>query len=175
MALPVRLFFKGNRIYGVGNIAFDLVLSETHNFTSKVTSHPVEDGSEITDHIYNDLENGSINGLISNFSLNSTGAVTNRAQSVFEALISLWRERTPVTIRTVMRVYENVVITSMPFLREASQGESLPISISFRKIEVVKLEEITVELSIKVADLSTDINKQVSPEVNVGETSTTSG
>jgi len=170
--LPASLFFKDNRKYGVGNINFDLVLSENHNFNAKVTSHPIEDGSEISDHIENELENGTINGLISNFSLNTAIITSNRAQDVFEALVALWKEKTTVTITTVLRVYENVVITSMPFMRDASQGDSLPISISFRKLRIVKLQEVVLELSVKVNDLESDVNKQVVDEVDIGETTT---
>lgn len=170
MALPVSLFFKGNRRYGIGSIEFDLVLSENHNFTSKVSTHPIEDGSEIADHIDNELENGVLNGLISNYSVNVGEITSNRAQDVFEALIALWNEKTPVTITTVLRVYNDVVITSMPFMRDASQGESLPISISFRRIRIVKLEEVVLELTVRVEDLDSELNRQVSPETNVGET-----
>lgn len=170
--LPASLFFKNNRKYGVGSITFDLVLSENHNFNSVVTEHPIEDGSEITDHIENELENGTLNGLISNFSLTAGDVTTNRAQDVFEAMVALWNEKTPVTITTVLRVYENVVITSMPFMRDASQGDSLPISISFKKIRIVKLQEVVLELAVKVNDLESSENKQVAAEVDVGETTT---
>jgi len=170
--LPASLFFKNNRKYGIGTITFDLVLSENHNFNSIVTEHPIEDGSEITDHIENELENGTLNGLISNFSLNAGDITTNRAQDVFEALVALWKEKTTVTITTVLRVYESVVITSMPFMRDSSQGDSLPISISFRKIRIVKLQEVILELSVKVNDLESDENKQVAEEVDIGETTT---
>lgn len=168
--IPVSLFFKENKKYGVGAIYFDLVLSENHNFNSTATKHPVEDGSEISDHIFNALENGTINGLISNFSLNAGEIVSNRSQDVFEALVALWKEKTPVTITTVLRDYEDVVITSMPFMRDGSQGESLPISISFEQLNVITLEEIILEVEVKTNGVATDIDKQVSPEVNVGET-----
>lgn len=168
--IPVSLFFKENRKYGVGTINFDLVLSENHNFSANATTHPVEDGSEISDHIINALENGTLNGLISNFSINAGEITSNRSQDVFDALVALWKEKTLVTITTVMRVYEDVVITSMPFLRDGSQGESLPISISFRQMRVVTLEQIELEVEVKTNGVETDIDKQVAPEVNVGET-----
>ncbi len=58
--VPASLFFKGLGIYGVEDeegafISFDLVLSENHNFDSEVTTHPIEDGSEVSDHIQNEL------------------------------------------------------------------------------------------------------------------------
>ena len=69
--IPVSLFFKGVQSYGIGILKFDLLLSEDHNFDNTITEHPVEDGSIISDHIQNELENGSLTGLISNFSVNA--------------------------------------------------------------------------------------------------------
>lgn len=170
--IPQSLFFKNNRKYGVGQINFDLVLSENHNYNSTVSKHPVQDGSEISDHIDRELESGTLNGLMTNYSLQIGENTTNRAQDTFEALVALWEEETPVTITTVLKVYSDVVITSMPFMRDNTQGESLPISISFEKIEIVKLQEVTLELSVKLNDLDSDLNKQVAEEVDVGETTT---
>lgn len=168
--IPTSLFFKGNRKYGVGRIEFDLVLSENHDYRSTISSHPIEDGSEITDHIQNELESGTLNGLITNYSLYTGEIASNRAQDTFEALVELWRQKTPVTITTVLKVYTDVVIENMPFVRDASQGESLPISISFRKVKIVKLQEVTLELEVKVSNMDSDLNKQVAPEINIGET-----
>lgn len=170
MALPFNLFFKGNKKFGIGNITFDLIKSEDHNFESEVTSHPVEDGSEITDHIQNQLENGTVTGIISNFSINTKGITSNRAQDAFDALIALWEERTLVTITTVLRVYENVAITSMPFARDTDSGESITIQVSFKKVKTVKLEEVVLELAVKVKDLKSNKNRQVSKKSNIGRT-----
>ena len=170
MAVPISLFFKGNRKYGVGNITFDLVKSESHSYRSNITDHKIEDGSIISDHIENELENGTLNGLISNYSLSIGEITTNRAQDTFEALVELWKKKSPVTIVTVLKVYNDVVISSMPFMRDTSQGESLPISVSFRKLNIVKLQEVTLELSVKINDLDSDLNKQISPETDIGET-----
>lgn len=170
MAVPISLFFKGNRKYGVGNITFDLVKSESHSYKSNITDHKIEDGSIISDHIENELENGTLNGLISNYSLSIGEITTNRAQDTFEALVELWKKKSPVTIVTVLKVYNDVVISSMPFMRDTSQGESLPISVSFRKLNIVKLQEVILELSVKINDLDSDLNKQIAPETDIGET-----
>ena len=170
MAVPISLFFKGNRKYGVGNITFDLAKSESHSYKSNITDHKIEDGSIISDHIENELENGTLNGLISNYSLSIGEITTNRAQDTFEALVDLWKKKSPVTIVTVLKVYNDVVISSMPFMRDTSQGESLPISVSFRKLNIVKLQEVILELSVKINDLDSDLNKQIAPETDIGET-----
>lgn len=168
--LPTSLFFKNNRQYGIGTIKFDLIMSEDHNFESEVTSHPVEDGSVISDHIQNRLENGTVTGIISNFSINTLGLASNRAQDAFEALVALWKEKTLVTIVTVLRVYEDVAITSAPVARDSDSGESITIQVSFRKVNTVKLQEVVLDLSVKVNDLDSNANRQVAGSTSIGRT-----
>jgi hypothetical protein len=171
--LPTDLIFRGNRKYGIGNIRFDLLLTESHNFSSNISVHPVEDGSQISDHIQNIMESGSVSALISNFSLRSAFLTSNRAQDAFDALVALWQERTLVTLVTVMRVYENVAIANMPVARDADTGEAIVIQIDFQKVEVVKLQSIELEVAVKVNDLDSAQNKQVAPKVDSGRTTAT--
>ena len=166
--LPVSLFFKGNKTYGIGTLKFDLLLSEDHNFDNTITEHPVEDGSIISDHIQNELENGNLTGLISNFSINTVGLSSNRAQDAFELLVELWKSRQLFTITTIHRTYDNVGIVSMPISRDAESAESIIIQCNFRKVEVVKLQTLELEIEINLAGLDTDTQKQVSPQVDIG-------
>ncbi|MGD8707100.1 MAG: hypothetical protein PVI88_00265 [Nitrosopumilaceae archaeon] len=145
-------------------------MSEDHNFESDVTDHPVEDGSNITDHIQNRLENGTLTGIISNFSINTPGLYSNRAQDAFDALVALWKEKTLVTITTVLRVYENVAIVSIPIARDTDSGESITIQVSFKQVKTVKLQEVTLELDVKVQDLKSNKNRQVAKKTEVGRT-----
>lgn len=170
MALPFQLFFKYNRSYGIGSISFDLITSEDHNFRSNVTEHPVEDGSDITDHIQNQLQSGTLTGLISNFSINSTGLISNRAQDVFDALVSLWELRTLMTAMTMLKVYDNVAITEIPITRDTDSGESIVIQVSFKQVKVVYLQEVTLELDVKVNNLATNKNRQVAKKRRIGRT-----
>jgi hypothetical protein len=168
--LPVNLFFKNNRTYGVGTIAFDLIMSEDHNFESDITAHPVENGSVISDHIQNKLENGTITGIISNFSINTLGLASNRAQDAFEALVALWKERTLVTVVSVLRVYENVAIIKAPVARDSDSGESITIQVSFQKVTTVKLQEVVLDLTVKVNNLDSNANRQVAGSTSIGRT-----
>lgn len=170
---PTSLFFKGNRQYGIGNIKFDLILNEDHNFSSDATVHPVEDGSIISDHIQNQLENGSLTGIISNFSINTRLLTSNRAQDTFDALIALWQERTIITVYTVMRVYENMVIVDIPMARDSDSGESITIQITFQKVKIVKLQEVVLQVKVNVTDLKSNQNRQVAKKYNAGRTTTT--
>lgn len=63
--LTSSLFFKTSG-YTVDSIKFDLLLDEQHSMESEVTSHPVEDGSQINDHIQIKPRKGSLTGFVTN-------------------------------------------------------------------------------------------------------------
>ncbi len=168
--VPASLFFKGLGIYGAGEISFDLVLSENHNFDSEVTTHPVEDGSEISDHIQNELIKGDITGLITNYSINTPLITSNRAEDTFNALVELWESKTLFTMYTILNVYDNVAITSMPITLDENSADSLIFQISFREVKVVTLQEIEVEVDVKTDGVDTNAKRQVAKEHNAGRT-----
>jgi hypothetical protein len=170
--LKASLFFQNNRTYKVGNIEFDLILGETHNFSNTITSFNIEDGSVVSDHIQNDLENGSLTGLVSNFSINRGELVVNHAQQTFDKLRELWKNKQLVTIATIYRVYEDVAISSITFSRDEDTGEAISAEISFQQLEIVKLQSVTIEANIKLNDMTNDLNRQSSPNVNGGKNTT---
>lgn len=160
--VSAQLFFMNNRSYQAGSILLDLILQEDHSMTSSVTNYNVEDGSVISDHIYNGLETGSLTGFISNFSIKQGAIVTNRAQDTFDLLTAMWEAREPVIISTVLKIYENVVITDIKVSRDENTGEAIEFAISFQKIRTVKLHEVTIEANIKLNSLDSDKQKQAS-------------
>lgn len=168
--LPVKLFFRDNREYGVGRIKFDLILTEDHNFSNIVTDHNIEDGTQISDHIKNELERGSLTGLITNFSIQIFGLQGNRAQNAFDEMIRLWKERVLVTIVTVMRVYEDVAIENITVNRSEATGEAISMNVSFRQVKQVKLKSVEVDTTVKIADMDDNTNRQAAPTADQGRT-----
>lgn len=172
--VTAALFFRNNRTYKISNIELDLILAESHNFSNTVTQFNVEDGSIISDHIQNNLENGSLTGLVSNFSLKRGGIVTsNKAQDVFNALRLLWKKRTPIQIVTIYRVYNNVAITNINPIRDDTTGEAISFELSFQEINIVKLQEVVIEAKISLADMDSELNQQSSPNLNLGRITAT--
>lgn len=164
------LYFKGNKKYSVGNITFDLLLSENHKLKSTITKHKIEDGSNLNDHIELQPRSGDLNGLISNFSINAGTLVSNRAQDAFDEMEKLMEAEEPVTVVTIMKTYKDMAISDVTVARTNSTGEAIALNISFEKIRIKKLQEVTIEATIGVADLESAINKQVAPELDIGET-----
>lgn len=165
------LFFIRNRDYTVGTIKLDLIVSESHSFNNRVTEHSVEDGSEITDHIENELIAGSLVGMVTNFSLAVDGLDTNRAQDAFDEMERLWRQRSLVDIVTVMRVYEDVAITGIQVQRSEQTGEAISMSVSFRQVRVVQLKRVNLDVTINVPDMESQQNRQAAAPADVGKTS----
>lgn len=172
--VKAALFFRSNRVYKISSIELDLILSESHNFSNTVTQLNVEDGSIISDHIQNNLENGSLTGLVSNFSLKRAGSITsNRAQEVFDELRDLWKKRSLIQVVTIYRVYNNVAITNINPVRDDTTGEAISFELSFQEVNIVKLQEVVIEAKISLANMDNEINQQASPNLDLGRLSAT--
>jgi hypothetical protein len=82
--MRTTLFYKDSG-YSVDSITFDLVLDEQHSIESEVTSHPVEDGSQVNDHIHQLPRKGSLTGFVTNHPLKKDfngGLDANIAQKI---------------------------------------------------------------------------------------------
>lgn len=173
--VQAAVFFRENRTYTLGNITFDINLGEDHVFANSVTSYNVEDGSNITDHIRNQPEEGSVTMLISNFSINTSGITSNRAQDAYDELVRIWRERQLVDIATIYGNIENIAITNITIPRDEGTGEAITCSISFRKVNVVQLQQVFLFASINIPGPSLDDsdpeatqNRQSAPRTQTG-------
>lgn len=167
----VTLFYQEFRDFYMecetGFLSFDLVMSESHNMESDVSSHPIEDGSEVSDHIHNKMEFGQMTCLISNFTLKRPGLVSNRAQDAFDLLTRLWKKRELFTLTTVLRVYTDIAITSLQVERSSDTGEALVIAIAFRQVKKVQLKTVLIDASIKPGAMTTDSAKQAAPKADL--------
>lgn len=125
-----------------------LSLSHEHGLAATPTDHPVEDGSDVTDHVKLELETFSSlchisNALISPMATHMGGAVdgsasvqvpsgsmlvqglserVDRVQLVYEALRVLRTSKKIVTIVTPLRRYESMIITSLSFPVDNREG-----------------------------------------------------
>lgn len=129
--------------YGVDAVTFDAVVNEVFKTSATVTSHPVEDGSDISDHIKDDPDELQLDGCISNTpgipGASIGGQVSpTRAEDEFEKLLALKEAKQALSVLTSKREYEDMVITSIQRTRNAAVGDSVEVSISLRKIRKVK-------------------------------------
>jgi hypothetical protein len=170
--IPSSLFYRSSG-YSVGEIRLHLILDEEHMLDAKVTTHSVEDGSEISDHIYNELERGSLRGMVSNYGLQTDPALffpENIALQAFEDLKRLRDKREPVTIVTVLKVYEEVLITNIKAKRDGETGEQQIFEIKFQEIKKSTLKSVTINFGVNPPDMNSPLNRQAAPKSFAGKT-----
>lgn len=120
-------------------LTFDILEKESHGWTLQATPHPVEKGNPVTDHVQQTVQKGSITGYISNFSLYKADLVSNDAQDVFDTLWKYKENAQIVTIVTVLKLYEDVIITNVKASRSGNVGEAQAFDITFQEFRQVDL------------------------------------
>ncbi len=163
-------------------ISLDASISEGHNFNSRVSQFPIEDGANIADNIINDPAGLEITGFITNtpitiFVQNVTNLIDdttggNRVQTAFDALLKVRASKEPFTIVTGLRTYENMVFTSLNFPKDRTTGVT-NLRFKARVINIEFVESRTVVLSKNVVSEPADLSDQATSTEDVGKQATT--
>lgn len=169
---------NSKQLNAIASLRLDATLSENHDMKATVTSNPVEDGTEVSDHIYNSPLEVQIDGLVSNAPITRLGlqeATEDRVQDAFTELERLYEARKPVTIVTGLKVYKSMVMVQLSIPRDRSTGESLRFSAQFRQIKTVKSKSVSIPQNTVADDVkdqaqsSRDTGKQVAREATEQE------
>lgn len=141
-------------------IELDTTLTESYAGGATVTDHPVEEGSDITDHVRRNPETVDITGWVSNYpivflrSISTPGAAvgaqpvlpgTNRfrrAEAAFEFLRGIKDAGLTVDVITTLRTYENFAITSLTVSRDKDSRNILDLGLSLREVQVAITEQV---------------------------------
>ena len=141
----------------------DVSLSESHNETSRITKHPIEDGSTISDHIIKDPFTVTITGFISNTPLGLKGlkdkankivktpanlkklvsgkSVLDTMQTAYNDLVFLRDSDKPIEVITGLKSYTDMYIQKLSINRTPQTTGGLPFSITLQQIKKVKSKE----------------------------------
>jgi hypothetical protein len=133
----------------VGQLVLDALLSEEISLEGEVTLYPIEDGSLITDHIFQGAEKVRISGVVSTddiaaFSLSAGGKT--RLVDAIDTLRSMHKERALITVSTGIQQYAEMGIASLKAVRSSDGrgGNFLEINAELVKIRKVKLKTAEV-------------------------------
>ncbi len=163
-------------------IPLDASISETHSFNSRVSQFPVEDGSTISDNVINDPAGLEIVGFVTNtpvtiFLQNISNLIDDtsggdRVKTAFEALLELRDSKEVFTVVTGLKVYEDMLFTSLSFPRDKVTGTT---NLRFRaRITSIKtVSSRTEALSKSVAKEPADLSDQATSTKDVGKQTTT--
>lgn len=146
----------------VEKIDFDLLIDESHTLEFDASDHPLENGAVITDHVTQKLRTCTITGMFTNHPAQANGRYdAKRALTLFNELENLAKKRKPVRLVTTLRVYEEMIITSLPVKITAEDGESITFTITLREFKVAALKKNAIFGKFKPKDMKTADNRTI--------------
>lgn len=171
MSLLSILTGKASVRRNIGGYTFDAVLTEEHTSELEVTDSPVETGESISDHAYMKPKKLKIVGGIGDAVLNpltvlagndSYGGGQSRSITAFELLQKLQESREPFSVQTGMKLYKNMVITSLRVSQDKDTAKVGIFECDLREVIIVDTKTVTYSPSKTKA-------KQAQPTKKIGE------
>ena len=145
---------------------FDAFIREGHEGAVRITEHPVQDGTNISDHAYNFPDKLSLEIFVSDSMdevvVGQFSEYDTKSISAYQILRALKEQRMPLSINTSLHYYENMLIEHMSTYRDHQSANSLKCTAVFKQIRVAS---IAVEV-VSIKPQATDVTKKAS--VNSG-------
>lgn len=164
------------------------VLSEDWSDDAKVTSHPVEKGADIADHVRPEPLTCKLEGIISSVPVGGANAAytpatgvggkgewtsfdfapTDIAQQAAGTLSDIKAAGLPVTVKTSRRQAPNMVLEHFGQSRDSKIGDALKYSLSFREVRLVTTLQVAIPVDPR-AGKKTDRGAQVVKDASAAE------
>lgn len=155
-----NLFIRTKK--SIGGIELDAVISETHSNQVRLTKNPVELGADITDHAIIEPKKINIVAQVSDtplgtaafgqivdlvtglFGTSTTNNIT-RSNAAYNAMVQLMEEREPIEVQTKLKLYQDMVITSLSVTQDKNTSRIVLMNISLEEVlitesQIVKLD-----------------------------------
>lgn len=132
----------------IGTIIPQCTIEERARDELAITEHPIQSGSPITDHAYKmpailtARYGWSQSGAIFNF--NGGGILSSDPKDVYSQLLDLQASRQPFQLVTGKRAYDNMLIQSLEQITDRNSENVLNVTITFKEIFIVNVDEVTV-------------------------------
>jgi major membrane immunogen (membrane-anchored lipoprotein) len=134
----------------IGTFVVDAFIAEGYKFSNSVTDIPVEEGSNIADHIIEDQDVVTVQALIGNTAFEVVtidgNSISNleapdrmaRVRQAYFELKNMVKEKRTFDVVLGLETFTSMVITSFNIDRDAANGANLPFTMEFKKIKIVK-------------------------------------
>jgi hypothetical protein len=145
-----RLWFfgEGDRLW-----SFDAVISESHTSELTVTENPVETGVVISDHAFMAPLRLEIEAAIGDAWMDAKGSDGNRvsdlwaspagrAVTAFTMLQNLQRSAIPFSVQTGLKLYKDMLISSLSAEQNAATSSILRFRASLRQVQFVSTRDV---------------------------------
>lgn len=191
-SVPASLFWREEGLgihHGDSKLTympFNLFISEKHSLKFRVSDHPLQDGSTISEHVHQEMREVNIEGMFTNHPMRKLDevnevkfkdeyatsdvkpTVSNTALANFEKLKLLAKQRKPVRLVCSLEIYPKMVITGIDYDRDSKSGSSIRFTMTLRELKTVSLKATTGTYAFQPDSLVTDNDKLIAAEKKLG-------
>lgn len=192
-SVPASLFWREEGLgihHGDSKLTympFNLFISEKHSLKFRVSDHPLQDGSTISDHVHQEMQECTVEGMFTNHPLRKLEevnevkfkdeyatsdvkpTVSNTALANFKKLKLLAKQRKPVRLVCSLEIYPKMVITGIDYDRDSKSGSSIRFTMTLRELKTVSLKATTGTYNFQPEELKTANDKMIASEKKVGK------
>lgn len=134
-------------IRSIGGLVFDAVLEEQHESSLEVTENPVETGVVVSDHAYMKPERVTISAGVSDVALRALvndpyGNGVSRHREAFRLLQELQRKAEPFDVQTGLKLYRNMVCTSLRVVQNKDNSSALMFQAELREVIITFTQSV---------------------------------
>lgn len=124
---------RGRTIMG---LTADVTIEEKHKDETQITSNPVDQGSSMNDHAYNEAPELSVKIGWSGTAL--------ELSAIYQGLLALKENFVRLIISTGKRLYTDMLIKNLSTTTEIATENSMVLEITFQKVIIKKTSETVV-------------------------------
>jgi len=142
-----QLFYNEKNL--LGEIEFDVTISESATAVNTATKNPVEDGPDVTDHVRTEPMTFSVSGIVSNTPVRILGGTRSgnlsgdpASQKAWDKLLELHAKREPFTLVQGMKSYKNIVMVQLSKTTDASNSNALAFTAQMQELILVGVRRI---------------------------------
>lgn len=161
----------------IANIIPDVVIDEHHTDENTITSHPVQSGAPISDHVYRNPTklvcnygwSASSGANLTKRPLQLEGAfrqaqdfLTKDIKKIYQDVLDLKDSRQPFDVSTGKKKYSNMLVKSIELTSDATTENVLMLTIAFVEVLIVTVTQST----------QAHITKQAVPDKTASVTNT---
>lgn len=151
MGLTDLLFPK--RLGQIDGLEIDATVHEVHGVKAKATRHPVESGSDVTDHVQLMPDEIQIEGVITDTPLIGIADLLlgqvdlatltgQRASGAWDLLEQTVKARQPIKVVTTLKTYDNVILEDLSAPRDAENGNAIHFTVRGVVIRIVSSQNV---------------------------------
>jgi hypothetical protein len=143
----------------IGTFVVDAFMVERYQFSNSVTDIPVEEGSNISDHIIENPDVIHVEAFIGNTAfeviVNDGNSISNlqapdrmaRVQQAYQALKRMAKQRKTFDVVLGLETFTGMAITKFDIDRDVETGANLPFTMEFKKLKIVHSDTTQINAS----------------------------